>query len=585
MIPKNLWRSKEQQEVWDSFQGWMNLPTIQHSCWKHILPSVFPDKECQLGEHVLEDAGLHPEGETLKALQQTIHTESGRRILNALLEHPTTDQAILQKRIEAIQWIAQNGSKMTKVVLKLKPNEAYLAWLMATPFEPKEPSWPFQMCFPHKLPFRLVNYHSLTLDSLHLFRGFIYPAIHTFSPISSVLAPYWMIRFKLKFPMSFAFYFKTMLRIALEGIRPGLFPWKGELVKYIVVVGYILLYLYHVVQQWSHAKMIRTVRRQLNQYARQIQRFIQAMNEVTRQIPKWIWEAFGSQEIQLPSHRGHSLIGLYRLWSNPVCGKMIAHLLRNLGILDVLQSCAHKVSTYQYVLPRYDLDRATCFFGMGHPALPSRQQRNPARLSKNIIVTGPNAAGKSTYTRSILTNQILAQTLGICCAVWASVHPVGGIFSYMRIRDEVGNASLYEAELKRCSGILNVVEQSQLQGRDILCFLDEPFHSTPPIEGTATALAFVQLLGSYPNVRLVVTTHYHKMLSLEKEAPQLFQNVSMEAIEVGNRSYRFPYQLKRGPSTQCIAIELLLSHGFPNSLMESAIKWKENIYRETSNDG
>lgn len=55
---------------------------------------------------------------------------------------------------------------------------------------------------------------------------------------------------------------------------------------------------------------------------------------------------------------------------------------------------------------------------MGHPALSPEQQRNPIRLDKNIIVTGPNAAGKSTYTRSILTNQLLAQTLGICYAVW-----------------------------------------------------------------------------------------------------------------------------------------------------------------------
>jgi DNA mismatch repair ATPase MutS len=74
------------------------------------------------------------------------------------------------------------------------------------------------------------------------------------------------------------------------------------------------------------------------------------------------------------------------------------------------------------------------------------------------------------------------------------------------------------------------------------------------------------------------------MMTLEKESPQQFINVSMEAIEVKNREYQFPYRLKRGPSTQCIAIELLLSHGFPLSLMESAIKWKKIIYEEKSND-
>jgi len=581
MKPFQEWISKEQKEVWDSFQGWMTLPTPNHEAWKTVIPDQVPENNCQLGEHVLEDAGLHLEGETFKALQKRIQTHSGRCILNHLLQTPTHDIPLLQKRIQAIQWIAQRGPQITKSILKVKEDENYLSWFMATPFTPQETSWPFQMCFPQKMPFRLVNYHILTLNILYLFRAFIYPMIHTASPISSVLGPYWMIRFKMGFPMPFKLYFQSMLRIAIEGIRPGLFNWKGEIIKYIVVIGYIFLYLYHVVQQWSHAKLLRTVRHQLSKYARHIHHFIKSFNALTRTIPDWIWEAYQSKPLVIPMDHKHPLISLYRLWGKS--GEVSAHLLRNLGILDVIQCCAQRVSLKDSVLPRYDTNRQTCLFGMGHPALSSDQQRNPVRLDKNIIVTGPNAAGKSTYTRSILTNQILAQTLGICDAVWGSVHPVGGIFTYMRIRDEVGTSSLYEAELKRCSSILAVVEQSQVKETDILCFLDEPFHSTPPIEGTATALAFIQLLGSYSNVRLVVTTHYHKMMTLEKESSR-FINVSMEAIEIGNSEYHFPYRLKRGPSTQCIAIELLLSHGFPISLMESAIKWKKNIYDEKSND-
>jgi hypothetical protein len=576
------WISKENKEVWDTFQGWMTLPSTNHPSWKDIVPTIYPEFKCKLGENVLEDAGLHLEGETFKALQTTLHTQSGHTILNHFLQNPTTEIALLQKRIQAIQWVAQRGPNLTKSILKIKGDEPYLAWFMTTPFTPQETSWPFQMCFPQKMPFRLVNYHILTLNILHLFRGFIYPMIHTASPISSILGPYWMIRFKLGFPMPFKLYFKSMLRVAIEGIRPGLFHWKGEIIKYIVVIGYILLYLYHVIQQWSHAKMLRTVRRQLSNYASHIHHFIKEFNSITQSIPDWIWEAYQSKPLLIPMDNKHPLIALYRNWIKSK--ERSAHLLRNLGILDLLQSCAHRVSMNKSVLPCYDIERATCLFGMGHPALPIKQQRNPVRLEKNIIVTGPNAAGKSTYTRSILTNQLLAQSLGICDAMWACIHPVGGIFTYMRIRDEVGTSSLYEAELKRCSSILTVVEKSQEEAMDILCFLDEPFHSTPPIEGTATALAFIQLLGSYSNVRLVATTHYHKMMTLEKESPQQFINVSMEAIEVKNREYQFPYRLKRGPSTQCIAIELLLSHGFPLSLMESAIKWKKIIYEEKSND-
>lgn len=573
---KPFWISKEQNEVWESFQGWMTLPTETHPSWQHIVSSHPTNSQCHLGENVIEDAGLHDEGETFKALLTQIQTLSGRVVLKDILHHPICDTSQLEQRIRAIQWVAQHGTHITKMLLKLRKHEPYLAWLMDRSIQ--EETCPFHLCFPKKLPFRLANHHILSLNLLHLFRGLIYPMIHTLSPVSSILGPYWVLRFKLRFPMPFRLYFQTMVRMALEGLRPGLFAWKSEMIKYIVVVGYILLYLYHIVQQWSQAKLLRTVRRQLSVYAKHIDRFLNISNQLNQTVPPWVWNAFNSQSIEVPVGTKHPLILLYKYGTQNAFTKEV---LRNIGIIDVLQFCSRQVVSQQYILPRYDSNKATCLFGMGHPALGREQQRNPVRLDKNLIVTGPNAAGKSTYTRSILTNQLLGQTLGICCAVWGSVHPVGGIYTYMRIRDEVGTASLYEAELKRCSGILTLVEQNQ--DTDILCFLDEPFHSTPPMEGTATALAFIELLGSYRNTRLVATTHYHKMMTLEKEHPYRFQNVSMEAIDTGDRRYYFPYRLKRGASTQCIAIELLSSHGFPISLMESAIKWKKNIYAEKSN--
>lgn len=564
----NFWNTKEHNELWNSFQGSMNLPSIDHTCWK-IQPI---SSTCILGSDVMEDVGINYN------TYLSTHTIAGRQLVKAILNNPINNINILEQRKKAIDWCGKNAKTITRSLMRLKETEQYVAWMLANPPALDDPSSPFHLCYPNSFFLKWLNYSGLALDSLHLFRGLIQPSIHTFSPLSSLLAPYWFIRFKVGLPLHFFTYMKTALKVAFEGFRPGLFALKGELIKYFMLSVYIILYIIHVVHQWNYASMIRTMRSQLMFYGKRIQRYYKELQKIQTIVPNWVFESFGGSSYKIPHHKGHPLITLYRIWFN---SSELSKGINQVGILDIINACAHKLSQGHYCKANY-IETPSKIAGMGHPTLDMKQQTNPVSLKQNLIVTGPNAAGKSTYTRSILANQLLAQTFGIVYGKSAFICPVDAIFSYMRVRDETGTASLYEAELKRCASILEIIEQ--YKDYRVLCFLDEPFHSTPPMEGTATSLAFVQLLGSYEKVRLVVTTHYHAMMSLEKENPQLFKNVSMEAIENGERHYIFPYKLRNGSSSQCIAIELLASHGFPRSLMERAIKYKESLYATISKE-
>ena len=59
-------------------------------------------------------------------------------------------------------------------------------------------------------------------------------------------------------------------------------------------------------------------------------------------------------------------------------------------------------------MPEYN-NIETKLWDAKNPLLNMYQVSNPVNLNKNIIVTGPNAGGKTTYVKTILSNIILGQ--------------------------------------------------------------------------------------------------------------------------------------------------------------------------------
>jgi DNA mismatch repair ATPase MutS len=213
---------------------------------------------------------------------------------------------------------------------------------------------------------------------------------------------------------------------------------------------------------------------------------------------------------------------------------------------------------------------------MKNPVLSTTQVSNPVDLNKNIIITGPNAAGKTTYVKSILSNIILSQTFGIIYGNKSSMQLYDCIYSFMRITDELGKKSYFEAEAELCLEMINKSNEMIKLNKKGLFLMDEPMHSTPPTEGMATAYAVAENIGLKPNINIIITTHFYKLTNLEKKYPDKFINLSVEAIE-NNNNFIFPYKIKKGSSCQCIAIELLADKKFPLSVINSAKNIKKII--------
>ena len=185
---------------------------------------------------------------------------------------------------------------------------------------------------------------------------------------------------------------------------------------------------------------------------------------------------------------------------------------------------------------------------------------------QNMIITGPNKAGKSTYMRSLILSVYLAQTLGVTCAQKFYFTPFTEMFTYLNVPDTIGKESLFEAELERCYKYYNKVITSNTNNK-IIGFIDELFTGTNYYEGMAGSYAIIKKITESPYAITVLTTHFHEICTI----PNISYNKFYATIENNAKSkYKFSYKMEKGISDQCIALDLLLERGYGNELVEIA---------------
>ena len=171
--------------------------------------------------------------------------------------------------------------------------------------------------------------------------------------------------------------------------------------------------------------------------------------------------------------------------------------------------------------------------GMWHPCLHHDNiVKNDIQLGNgmqnNIILTGPNAAGKSTFLKSLTLNIYLAHTLGIACCDSIQLTPISIINTYMNIPDCIGKESLFEAEMNQSLKQLQCIDQAHQNNQFVFSVMDEIFTGTNYHEGVAGAYAVCKKLYQYPNSLNVVSTHFSFLTELEQEHPDSFKNYRME---------------------------------------------------------
>jgi DNA mismatch repair protein MutS len=180
-----------------------------------------------------------------------------------------------------------------------------------------------------------------------------------------------------------------------------------------------------------------------------------------------------------------------------------------------------------------------------------------------VILTGPNASGKSCYLRQVGLIQLMAQigafipaksaTLGICDRIFTRVGAVD---------DLATGQSTFMVEMNETANILNHATDKSL------VLLDEIGRGTATFDGLSIAWAVAEYLAVEIKARTIFATHYHEL----NELASILANVANYQVTVKELPDQiiFLHQVQPGGADKSYGIEAGRLAGLPQVVIQRA---------------
>jgi len=192
--------------------------------------------------------------------------------------------------------------------------------------------------------------------------------------------------------------------------------------------------------------------------------------------------------------------------------------------------------------------------------------KNDVQFKKNLIITGPNASGKTTILKSTLINIFISQQFGCGFYDSANLQPFHHIHCYLNIPDTSGRDSLFQAEARRCKEILDVINNNNHETH--FCVFDELYSGTNPDEAVDSAKSFMEYIVKNKNVSCMLTTHFVKVCKKLKKNVRI-TNYHMDTEKI-NQKLNYKYKLKPGISEIKGGFSVLTEMNYPKEILENA---------------
>lgn len=456
--------------------------------------------------------------------------------------------------------------------------------------------------------FKYLNDSSLFLELLSL-GSILSPLVSLVVPILFLVLPFVILKIQGA-PIDFQGYLGVLKHVAKNHfIGKAIMGIQSMSVDKLIYVGLMfMLYLMQVYQNVVLCARFYQNTRQMNQDLIQLRDFchhsIVSMNvfvEQSRNLPSYqtfcgivldkcaVLGIIYKELLSITPFRigmekagglGYMLKQYYTLHDNQEFRTAIQYAVGFEGYMDNLRGVSKHLLAGRVALISTDSSSdsitqgsITHFRKQYYPALlastSGKVVRNDVVLDKNMIITGPNASGKTTFLKTTAINIIFTQQVG--CGFYHKgsclPKPYTHIHSYLNIPDTSERDSLFQAEARRCKDIIDIVEHGGENAHHFSIF-DELYSGTNPKEATKAAYAFLNYLSQRPNVDFILTTHYVDVCRKFKKKSKHVRNYKMMVVQnKDTRTMKYTYRIKGGISKIEGAGHILEEMNYPKEIM------------------
>jgi hypothetical protein len=550
-----------------------------------------------LGKDVANDLELFvsyahtEEGTLLETVSSFARTPETKRLVRNILERPSADRVRIegfQQRIAAIK--ALDTGRLTKLTDDVIAHIEEPEWILRNLAEGADTETTGEHVFDPKeaLLFQLSVLRAMGMNDRTTCLNVLYYYTTIGAPISSVVTPFLyatvpflvvMLKLKIRIPV------RQFVQLLSQAVWT-LYTQSSGLAKiqWLSLSASLFFYLKGIVGTFQISYHTRRVADMLYNHMDGFRTFLRSSIALLDAVlPNYD-----------PSFHENALSTFWAISRANVGATVYAFRTAMspehewMKLYRVVHSALADVSIAQYVLRKnlcrvefVDETEGTVLRmkDMTHPCIDDGVPNDADMTRSHLVITGPNAAGKSTYIKAIVSNIVLSQTIGFAHASRIHMSPFSSIHTQINIPDCKGDESLFQAEMRRCKIALNLMRERSSATDRVLLVFDEIFNSTNVVEGVAGAYAVLNKLASYDNARILLTTHYPYLTKLSN-----FKRVKMVAHVNDAGDIEYPYRIKEGISRQYIALELLREEDFDPDVIEHAIQIKTKLLRNINKE-
>ena len=445
-----------------------------------------------------------------------------------------------------------------------------------------------------------LNYSTIFLTILS-FYNISSPVINLIAPVFILIVPFFVLKL-MRLPINW----QTYSKILIENLKKHTF---GQLIlsfnnvsmgQKIYILFCVGMYIYNIYQNavscyrfyinsYYISDKFETINRYLDYTIQKMDLFnsitkdyseyndfnkdfmnhrneIQKFHNDIRNLPR------NSDKINKILYVGKIMKHFYTIYDSEKIKEIIEYSFGFHGYIDTLLGINKNLNDKKINKCEFVNKIKLHFNNMYHPSVID-PVKNSIKLDKNLIITGPNAAGKTTIIKSSIINLLFSQQIGYGFYDKAKISTFDYIHCYLNIPDSCSRDSLFQSEARRCKNILDIIQNNP--DKKHFCIFDELYSGTNPYEAISSAYAYLNHISKNKNVKFLLTTHFIRLCDLFKNNKKI-KNKSM-LTDIKNHKAIYHYKLINGISKIKGGVSVLKDLNYPNHIINLTTNILEKI--------